>query len=398
MQDKRRWHHTEKGKRDKANGDEPAVAPLMRNTFPTRWAEILERMQGVQPEAYARSRNFVDGKVTRLSPYLSRGAISTKDVIDSLLARGLSWNQVEKLVQELGWREYFQRVWQHLGKGIDEDIRHPQPNVRHHGMPLAIQQGETGIEGIDQGIESLLKAGYMHNHQRMYTAALACNIAHAHWKQSARWMYYHLLDGDWASNALSWQWVAGSFSNKTYVANQENINRYTGTFQRGTFLDMDYESLSDLSIPDVLRPHGIPALDTQLALTPLPLINPEWPVLVYTYYNLDPRWHSDEKANRILLLEPSHFQAYPVSRRCLKFAAELGRNIADLQVFCGEFSELQAVAGAAPIHFKEHPMNRHFMGTEEARDWMCVEVGGYSPSFSGWWKQAEPKLRALFRG
>jgi deoxyribodipyrimidine photo-lyase len=355
-------------------------------------------MQGVQPEAYARSRNFVDGKVTRLSPYLSRGVISTKDVIDSLLARGLSWNQVEKLVQELGWREYFQRVWQHLGKGIDEDIRHPQPNVRHHGMPLAIQQGETGIEGIDQGIESLLKAGYMHNHQRMYTAALACNIAHAHWKQSARWMYYHLLDGDWASNALSWQWVAGSFSNKTYVANQENINRYTGTFQRGTFLDMDYESLSDLSIPDVLRPHGIPALDTQLALTPLPLINPEWPVLVYTYYNLDPRWHSDEKANRILLLEPSHFQAYPVSRRCLKFAAELGRNIADLQVFCGEFSELQAVAGAAPIHFKEHPMNRHFMGTEEARDWMCVEVGGYSPSFSGWWKQAEPKLRALFRG
>ena len=398
MQDKLRWHQSEKGNRDKAMAGEPAAALMARNTFPTRWAEIMERMQSVQPEAYARSRNFVDGKVTRLSPYLSRGVISTKDVLDSLLARGLSWNQVEKLVQELGWREYFQRVWQHLGKGIDEDIRHPQPNVRHHGMPLAIQQGETGIEGIDQGIESLLKAGYMHNHQRMYTAALACNIAHAHWKQSARWMYYHLLDGDWASNALSWQWVAGSFSNKTYVANQENINRYTGTFQRGTFLDKDYESLSDLSIPDVLRPHGIPALDTQLALTPLPLINPEWPVLVYTYYNLDPRWHSDEKANRILLLEPSHFQAYPVSRRCLKFAAELGRNIPDLQVFCGEFSELQAVAGAAPIHFKEHPMNRHFMGMEEARDWMCVEVGGYSPSFSGWWKQAEPKLRALFRG
>ena len=35
-------------------------------------------------------------------------------------------------------------------------------------------------------------------------------------------MYYHLLDGDWASNALSWQWVAGSNASKKYYANQAN--------------------------------------------------------------------------------------------------------------------------------------------------------------------------------
>lgn len=396
MSDKLRWHHVKPGIRDPKSWEEPGASISMRRDFPTRFAEILQRLASIQPEAYARSRNFTDGKVTRLSPYLSRGVISTRDVLESLRSRNLKWNQTEKLVQELGWREYYQRVWQHLGKGINEDIRHPQPGVKLHGMPLAIQSGQTGIEGIDTGIAALLQEGYMHNHVRMYTAALACNVVHAHWKEPARWMYYHLLDGDWASNALSWQWVAGSFSSKTYTANQENINRYTGTDQHGTYLDTDYDSLGHLMLPEALRPHGIPSLDTQLALTPLPLVDPALPVLVYTYYNLDPRWHAETKANRILLLEPSHFSEYPVSRRCLKFAAELGKNIPDLQVFCGEFSELKAISGQSAIHYKEHPLHRHFSGVEEARDWMCPEVSGYFPSFSGWWKQAEPKLRALF--
>ena len=52
-------------------------------------------------------------------------------------------------------------------------------------------------------------------------------------------MYYHLLDGDWASNALSWQWVAGSNANKKYYANQDNINKYFNSSQKQTFLDVD---------------------------------------------------------------------------------------------------------------------------------------------------------------
>mgnify|MGYP006195700273 CR=1 FL=1 len=60
----------------------------------------------------------------------------------------------------------------------------------------------------------------------MYLAAMVCNNAKSHWLTPARWMYYHLLDGDLASNALSWQWVAGTFSHKKYIANQQNINKY----------------------------------------------------------------------------------------------------------------------------------------------------------------------------
>jgi deoxyribodipyrimidine photo-lyase len=120
----------------------------------------------------------------------------------------------------------------------------------------------------------------------MYTAALFCNIGRAHWRQPARWMYYHLLDGDWASNACSWQWVAGANSSKTYLANQENINRYTGSKQMGTYLDCSYEALADLNPPEVLS--SVSAFEGKTSLpstSPLVLL-PHLPVFVYNYYHL----------------------------------------------------------------------------------------------------------------
>ena len=55
----------------------------------------------------------------------------------------------------------------------------------------------------------------------MYIASIICNTAKCHWKIPAKWFYYHLKDGDWGSNALSWQWVCGTNSGKKYYANQK---------------------------------------------------------------------------------------------------------------------------------------------------------------------------------
>jgi deoxyribodipyrimidine photo-lyase len=43
------------------------------------------------------------------------------------------------------------------------------------------------------------------------------------------------------------------------------------------------------------------------------------------------------------------------------------------------------------IIFKEHPLNRHYTGIEEPRDWM-FDVHGYNKSFFAFWKQCEPFL------
>jgi len=366
----------------------------MKNTFPTDYPSILKRMQSIDPGQYARSRNFIKGAVTRLSPYISRGVISTKDILLQLIASGQSFETCETLVRELAWRDYFQRVWQK--RNVDDDLRQTQVDVRAQGIPTVMTSASTGIEGIDQSIRELLINGYMHNHCRMYVAALACNIARCGWQQPARWMYYHLLDGDWASNACSWQWVAGANSSKKYFANQENINKYTGKNQTGTFLDVNYDTLPFIPVPEHLKNTVSFEGATKLPDSNIEKIDPQLPVAVYNYYNLDPEWLTGIQANRILLLEPEIFARYPVSELCIEFAFNLASNIQGIRIFKGSWAQLQEFIQGCEVHFKEHPLNQHYQGIIYQRDWMCEDVAGYFPSFFSYWKKVEPRLRKMF--
>jgi deoxyribodipyrimidine photo-lyase len=362
----------------------------MQNTFPTAYNEILVKIANVDPVAYGKSRNHIHGAVTRLSPYISRGVISTRQVLHSVLQRGYKLPQIESFVKELCWRDYFQRVAQH--KNVSEEIRQPQHPVSNRQIPAAIVNATTGIQGIDSAIAELYQTGYMHNHCRMYTASLVCNLAKSHWLQPAQWMYYHLLDGDWASNACSWQWVAGANSNKKYFANQENINRYTDTAQIDTFLDTSYENLEKMSIPAALSQTEPFQGQTTLPMPATISIDAALPTYIYNYYNLDPLWHQHESGNRILLLDPEFFAQYPVSAKCIDFALSLGQNIPGLQVFVGSFQDLLSQYGLTDIYFKEHPLNAGYVGTEEPRDWILPEITDYFPSFFAYWKKVEKQL------
>lgn len=366
----------------------------MKNTFPTDYPSILKRMQSIDPGQYARSRNFIKGAVTRLSPYISRGVISTQDVLMRLKDSGQDFETCETLIRELAWRDYFQRVWQK--RNVDEDLRQQQVDVRIQGIPSAITSASTGIQGIDQSIRELLINGYMHNHCRMYTAALACNVARCGWQEPAKWMYYHLLDGDWASNACSWQWVAGANSSKKYYANQENINKYTGKNQSGTFLDVNYDILPFIPLPEHLKNTISFEGATKLPDGNIEKIDSKLPIAIYNYYNLDPDWLTGIQANRILLLEPEIFARYPVSELCIEFAINLASNIQGIRIFKGSWTQLQEFIEDCEVHFKEHPLNQHYQGTVHQRDWMCEEVVGYFPSFFSYWKKVEPRLRKMF--
>lgn len=365
-------------------------------SFPTQYSKIIERMHQVNPVRYSKSRNYLDGAVSYLSPYISRGVISTRQVMEHVLTLGLKYYQIEKFIQELAWRDYWQQVWISKGDLINTDLKHPQPNVAHHEMPEALLKGTTQIKAIDKAVEELNRIGYMHNHVRMYVAAIACNIAHSHWSVPAKWMYYHLLDGDWASNALSWQWVAGANSNKCYLANQENINRYCHTDQRHTFLDKSYEELASQSaIPASLETTYLPQLETQLPTTQPLEINPDIPSLIYTSYNLDPHWRTEKPANRILHLDPAHFHQYPVSANVLNFIIQLAKdNIPSIRLFTGSFQELKNQLKDSQVYFKEHPTTQHYEGKMDERDWM-FSIKGYYPSFFSFYKKCKKELAYL---
>lgn len=358
-------------------------------SFPTQYNEIVSRIEQIDARKYEKTRNFINGAVTYLSPYIARGVIQLpqiKEIVVPKFGKYLS----EKLVQELAWREFFQRVWQHKHAAILSDLKQDQEKVKHRQIPSSIITASTGIESIDQAIQQLYQTGYMHNHSRMYTAMLTCNIAGSHWLMPAKWMYYHLLDGDLASNMLSWQWVAGSFSSKKYYANQENINKYTGTNQHGTFLDCPYEAFPAAQIPAELYETEVFNLTTPLHEKNTPVIDSSLPTLIYNSYNLDPNWHKEINANRILLLEPDHFEKFPISEKVMQFILNLAKdNISDIQVFAGTFQELETIVGKNKIFFKEHPIASQYKGIQEERSWLFPAVNQYFGSFFSYWKKCE---------
>lgn len=363
-------------------------APL----FPTDYKEIIQRIAKINPVKYGSTRNYINGAVTYLSPYISRGVIATKQVFEAVLKRGYHPAQIEKFIQELAWRDYWQQVWIAKGDAINADLKREQTSVSNYEIPQAIIKAKTGIEAIDKAILEFYKTGYLHNHIRMYIAAISCNIGQSHWKHPAQWMYYHLLDADWASNALSWQWVAGSNSNKKYVANQDNINKYCYTQQKNTFLDIEYAAFASMKIPEVLAETTTEKLVTPLPETAKMEINRSLGTCIYNFYNLDPNWRKDESLNRVLLLEPSVFEKYPISQKSIDFMLKLSKNIAEIQVFVGEFDALINTYNLNEIYYKEHPLNAHFKGTEDPRDWM-FDVQGYFSSFFGFWKKCKKQIK-----
>ncbi len=394
--------------------------------------KVQALLAAIDVKRYGKTRNYLSGSVSELGPYVSRGVISTRMVWAYLLARGHSFEEMFGFVQQLAWRDFFQRVWMGLGDGINSDIRGDQQGVKHTAVPAAIAAGTAGIDGIDVGIQRLVSSGYMHNHQRMYTAFLSCNLAGAHWKLPAQWMYAHLLDGDWGSNALSWQWVAGTFSNKKYIANQENINRYTNTQQRGTYLDVEYEQLAEAPVPEVLKPtlqaaEALPFSECDATSLQLAVTKYGFPVfglgsstkensmlenasqktqiisnrlVIHNYYQLDPQFQSALAGTRLLLLEPSVFKQYPIAAHCVDFMLSLAAEIPHLQVFVGEFEEFQSVlqaSGSVEIIYQEHPLNLHYQGVEIPRDWLAPEVEGTFSSFFSYWKKIEKSLRKEYK-
>ena len=349
--------------------------------------KLLQKVQKFNAVSYGYSRNYIDGDVSRLSPYISRGAISTKTIFNKILNAGYEFNQCSKIFTRTFLEGLLAKKWQQL-VNIDVDLKNIQSPTLFHSLPSSVINHRTSITAIDQSVKELYETGYMHNHLRMYTAGVCCNIGQYHWLSPAKWMYFHLLDGDWGSNALSWQWVAGTNSNKKYIANQENINKYCHTKDKGTFLDMSYEKLLKYDyVPKELQNQISPDYIYDLPKNELLEIDNKLPTFIYNSYNLDSNWKKDKIGNRILLFEPSHFKKYPISNKVISFIIELSKEIKGIKIAVMEFDELLTfIEKKSNIFFKEHPFNNHYKGNEEERDWIFPEIDAKG-SFFNYWKK-----------
>jgi deoxyribodipyrimidine photo-lyase len=185
----------------------------------------------VRPSEYSRTRNFYDGAVTRLSPYIRHG-LTKKPAIANLALRDYAKSTCEKFLQELAWGEFWKVAADQLPFDLWTDIEPYktgfEPDDYADELPTDIANARTPNACINHFIKDLTDTGYVHNHARMYLAAYVVHFRRVKWQAGARWFMTHLLDADIASNNLSWQWVASTFSHKPYIFNLDNVDKYCG--------------------------------------------------------------------------------------------------------------------------------------------------------------------------
>ncbi|MGO4405403.1 deoxyribodipyrimidine photo-lyase [Bosea sp. RAF48] len=169
---------------------------------------------------YAEGRDRPDHESTsRLSPHLRFGEIGPRQIWHALHhARATgeaagSERDAEKFLSEIGWREFSHHLLFHnpqlATRNYDErfDAFPWQPDKE---ALRRWQRGQTGIPLVDAGMRELWTTGWMHNRIRMVTASFLIKHLLQDWRAGEAWFWDTLVDADPASNAASWQWVAGS--------------------------------------------------------------------------------------------------------------------------------------------------------------------------------------------
>nr|WP_048438722.1 FAD-binding domain-containing protein [Caenimonas sp. SL110] len=386
------------------------LVPLLDAYAPTI-AAAHARIAAVRPNAYARTRNALDGAVSGLSPYITHGLVSLTDVLAGVAARHPLAAQ-HKFVYELGWRAYFRHVWDHRGDGILESIHEgSMPDAAYATeLPADIRQGCTGIPVIDQAVRTLYDTGMLHNHARMWLASYVVHVRKVHWRCGANWLYGHLLDGDLASNHLSWQWVAGTGSHKPYLFNADNVARYAPVswHSPGSVIDVSYEALDQLTrqpAPASGSPVGWPcATEPPLAgeppqdvgaVAPDPNLVKGRQVWLVHPWNLG-RLPELPHGTLVLGVFVSEFhRTWPWSDRRWRFVAA---RMAELTSCCwhGDAASIQvALEGAQRVSSVEEPHLSAWLPSWaecDAAPTLFAPVDRRCDSFSQWWTRASPGL------
>ncbi|MEB3318667.1 MAG: FAD-binding domain-containing protein, partial [Cyanobacteriota bacterium] len=178
------------------------------------------RLARLDPARYGASRNHLEGAVTRLSPYIRHGVLTLAEVREAVFARlrergdsaaeqgplqgslfgeeeitgARRWSPAqrragEKLIAELGWRDYWQRLWRLLGDGIWQDL---EPLKTGHApasyaarLPADLTAAATGLACMDAFAAELMDTGWLHNHARMWLAAYVVHWRRVRWQAGA---------------------------------------------------------------------------------------------------------------------------------------------------------------------------------------------------------------------
>ena len=174
--------------------------------------EVLENYVEKEITNYNSKRNFDFGPLNRenvscLSPYITHRLITEYEVTKKVLSMH-PHQKVEKYIQEIFWRVYW-KGWLELRPKVWSDFIEDLKTIEENENYQKAINAQTDIQCFNDWVRELKENNYLHNHTRMWFASIWIFTLNLPWQKGAEFFMKHLLDGDAASNTLSWRWVAG---------------------------------------------------------------------------------------------------------------------------------------------------------------------------------------------
>jgi len=211
--------------------------------------EVLENYVEKEISNYNSKRNFDFGpskreNVSCLSPYITHRLITEYEVTKKVLST-YPHQKVEKYIQEIFWRVYW-KGWLELRPKVWSDFIEDLKTIEENENYQKAINAQTDIQCFNDWVQELKENNYLHNHTRMWFASIWIFTLNLPWQKGAEFFMKHLLDGDAASNTLSWRWVAGlQTKGKHYVAQAWNISKFTNNKYQKVELNENALPLTD---------------------------------------------------------------------------------------------------------------------------------------------------------
>ncbi len=227
-------------------------------------AQLEEFAERVSDYEQARNLPSVDGS-SRISPHLHFGEISPAQIWKALARhRG---EGADSFRREVVWRDYAQTILHQFPdyperpyrEKFEEFAWRDPENDRDAAADLeAWQQGRTGYPIVDAGMRQLWATGWMHNRVRMIAASFLIKHLLIDWRHGERWFWDTLVDADYASNGVNWQWVAGSGADSNMFVRIMAPLTQSEKFSAGDYIRHWVPELAELDDPYVHDPdaHG----------------------------------------------------------------------------------------------------------------------------------------------
>ena len=200
---------------------------------------------------YSSKRNYDFGPIERknvscLSPYISHRLIDEYEISKKVLSK-YPYQKVEKYIQEIYWRVYW-KGWLELRPKVWDDFTEDLNTIEESENYYLAINGQTKIECFNDWVKEIKEYNYLHNHARMWFASIWIFTLDLPWQKGAEFFMKYLLDGDAASNTLSWRWVGGlQTKGKHYLAQSWNISK---------FLNKKYQNIK-------LKENALPLIDNR---------------------------------------------------------------------------------------------------------------------------------------